>query len=179
MKKLWIFALMAALALSSTACGHSGLPVNTGTSRSTETETDPGNNEASRAAITTVAQQTETSKEGQKMHIQVTDETHTVIFELNNSPAAKSLYDQLPLRTDVENYSDDEKIFYPKILNTDRAINADAKKGTLAYFSPWGDVVMYYRDFGSYTGLYELGYAISGADVIQFLSGTIDITALN
>ncbi len=116
------------------------------------------------------------SREEQKMKIHVTDGTHTAVFELNGSPAAKSLYDQLPLTIAVENYSNDEKIFYPKKLDTAKPINANAKKGTLAYFSPWGDVVMFYRDFGSYNGLYELGRAVSGADDIEHLSGTITIT---
>ncbi len=112
------------------------------------------------------------------MKIKVTDGNHTVIFRLNDSPAAKSLYRQLPLAVDVENYSNDEKIFYPKKLDTSKAVNANAKKGTLAYFSPWGDVVMYYRDFGSYNGLYELGEAVSGLDEIKLLSGKINVTAV-
>lgn len=114
--------------------------------------------------------------EAEPMKIKVTDGTHTVVFELNDSKAAKSLYDQLPLTLGVENYSDDEKIFYPEKLDTSDPVDADAKKGTLAYFSPWGDVVMYYRDYGSYPGLYELGQAVSGAEEIEHLSGTLQIT---
>ncbi len=99
-----------------------------------------------------------------------------VVFELNGSNAAMSLYGQLPLTAEVENYSDDEKIFYPEKLDTADPVNADAKKGTPACFSPWGDVVMYYRDFGAYPGLYELGQAVSGTDEIESLSGTLQIT---
>lgn len=111
------------------------------------------------------------------MKIRVTDGVRTVTFVLNGSPAAKSLYDQLPLSVKVEDYSDDEKIFYPKKLDTSKAVNANARRGTLAYFAPWGDAVMFYRDFGSYRGLYELGRAVSGVEAIELLSGTIKITA--
>ncbi len=116
-------------------------------------------------------------KKGQEMNIQVTDGTHTVLFTLNSTPAAKSLFAQLPLTVTVEDYSDNEKIFYPKKLKTANSAAAKGGKGVLAYFSPWGDVVMYYAPFGPYPGLYALGEAVSGADEIQFLSGTITVTA--
>ena len=100
----------------------------------------------------------------------------TTVFELNNSPAARDLYAQLPLSITVENYSNNEKIFYPpKKLNTSDTPKADARVGTLAYYAPWGDVVMFYLDFGSAAGLYELGHAISGSEYIRGMSGTIQI----
>lgn len=119
----------------------------------------------------------ETAQKGETpMKINVNDGTYSITFELNNSSAASDLYSQLPLTIKVENYSDDEKIFYPKKLNTADTPKADAKAGTLGYFAPWGDVVMYYRDFGSYSGLYELGQAVSGKEDIEKLSGNITIT---
>jgi hypothetical protein len=100
----------------------------------------------------------------------------TTVFELNNSPAARDLYAQLPLSVSVENYSSNEKIFYPpEKLNTTDTPLADAQAGTLAYYAPWGDVVMFYGSFGSAPGLYELGHAISGSEYIQGMSGTIRI----
>ena len=54
------------------------------------------------------------------MQIRISDENNTIIYELNNSSAAESLYNQLPLTTEVENYSSNEKIFYPtEELDTD------------------------------------------------------------
>lgn len=110
------------------------------------------------------------------MRIRVKANGKTTVFELNNSPAARDLYDQLPLSIAVENYSDNEKIFYPpKKLNTTDAPKADAEAGTLAYYAPWGDVVMFYARFGGAKGLYELGQAVSGSEHIQGMSGTIRI----
>jgi hypothetical protein len=78
------------------------------------------------------------------------------------------------LAVTVESYSDNEKIFYPpKKLNTANTPLADAKIGSLTYYAPWGDVVMFYDNFGSATGLYELGYAVSGSEHINGMSGTI------
>nr|WP_320009429.1 cyclophilin-like fold protein [uncultured Desulfobulbus sp.] len=106
----------------------------------------------------------------------VSKEQAVTLFKLNNSTAAKELYAQLPLTITVEDYASKEKIFYPpKKLGTSNTPQADAKAGTLAYFAPWGDVVMFYKPFGSYRGLYELGEAISGGENISQLSGTLQL----
>ncbi len=110
------------------------------------------------------------------MQIGVTANGNTTVFALNDSPAARDLYAQLPLTIKVENYSSNEKIFYPpKKLNTADTPMADAEAGTLAYYAPWGDVVMFYGRFGSAAGLYELGHAVSGGGYIRAMSGMIQI----
>lgn len=110
------------------------------------------------------------------MKVRVTANSKTTVFELNNSQAARDLYAQLPLSIKVENYSDNEKIFYPpKKLNTSDAPQADARVGTLGYYAPWGDVVMFYENFGSATGLYVLGQAVSGSEYINGMTGTIQV----
>ena len=101
---------------------------------------------------------------------------NTTVFELNNSQAAKELYEQLPLTIAVENYGNNEKIFYPpKKLHTTGTPLANAQFGTLAYYAPWGDVVIFYDSFGSASGLYELGRVISGGEHIKNMSSTIQI----
>lgn len=102
----------------------------------------------------------------------------SIVYELNDSPAAKSLLAQLPLTLEVEPYSFNEQTFYPpeKLDTTDTPAITSAQAGTLAYFAPWGDVVMFYEGFsGGNGGLYELGNAVGGIDAIQILSGTITI----
>lgn len=113
---------------------------------------------------------------GANMQITVHSNGNVTVFRLNGSTAAIELYDQLPLAIEVENYSTNEKIFYPpKKLNTSNTPAADAKIGTLAYYAPWGDVVMFFEDFGTASGLYELGVAVFGAEHIKNMSGTIEI----
>lgn len=111
------------------------------------------------------------------MKIRVKANGNTTVFELNSSPAARNLYAQLPLSITVENYSDNEKIFYPpKKLNATDTPRADGgRAGTLAYYAPWGDVVLFYRGFSSASGLYELGHATSGSEHIPEMSSTIQI----
>lgn len=114
------------------------------------------------------------------MKIRVTNKDRKIDFELNNSQAASYLYEQLPLTLKVENFSNDEKIFYPdkKLVTTDTPI-ADAVKGDLCYYAPWGDVVMYYADFGRASSLYSLGRALNNQNQIVKLSGQITVTKLD
>lgn len=134
-----------------------------------ETKTEPETEEPEK----------ETLKENEDLRISVQGNGHTIVFQLNDSAASRSLYNQLPLSLEVEDYSSDEKIFYPpkKLDIGDTPLTEGGKAGGLAYFSPWGDVIMYYGDFGSYSGLYDLGSAVSGSEWIQELSGEILISA--
>lgn len=110
------------------------------------------------------------------MKISVEANGKSTVFELNGSPAARDLYRQLPLAIAVEDYANKEKIFYPpKKLDTADTPQANAREGTLAYYAPWGNVVMFYESFGSASGLYELGKAVSGVENIRRMSGTIQI----
>ena len=126
-----------------------------------------------------VIQKIEPNASGTKpaMRMTVSANGNSVVFELNSSPASRDLYAQLPLNVEVENFGGNEKIFYPpKKLNvTDTPLARDVQPGALAYYAPWGDVVMFYGSFGSAAGLYELGRAVSGGAYVKGLSGTIRI----
>lgn len=110
--------------------------------------------------------------------IQVRFESGTVVYELNDSAAADALLAQLPLTMEVEDYSTNEKIFYPpQELDVTDAPLAEGGAGILAYYAPWGDVVMFYDSFGTNGSLYELGEAVSGGELIGQMRGTITVEA--
>lgn len=119
------------------------------------------------------------SEKGNAMQITVNGNGSTIVYELNDSQAARDLYAQLPLEIDVEDYGGKEKIYYPpNRLNTSNTpLVKSAHPGTLAYYAPWADVVMFYGSFGSASGLYELGQAVEGTEHIRSLSGTIQLKA--
>ena len=101
-----------------------------------------------------------------------------VVYALNDSPAVQSLLSQLPLTVEVENFSTNEKVFYPpRELDTSDTPLAVGGAGTLAYYAPWGDVVLFYDSFGPNASLYELGQAVSGTELIGQMSGTVNIEA--
>ena len=99
-----------------------------------------------------------------------------VIYDMNDSAAARSLLAQLPLTIEVEDYSTNEKIFYPEQeLDTVDTPLAQAGTGTLAYYEPWGDVVFFYGDYEENPGLFELGQAVSGGELVSEMTGTVTI----
>lgn len=114
------------------------------------------------------------------MYIRVSDRTNSVTFTLNNTSASQSLYSMLPIDVDVSNYSNNEKIFYPPtdISYGSDCVEGDCPKGTIALFSPWGNVVMYYGNASRYSGLYILGSTNDDTDIISRLNGTIHVEAV-
>jgi hypothetical protein len=111
------------------------------------------------------------------MTITITANGQTLHFALNDSDAAKALFAQLPLTAAVEDYGRKEKIFTPpsRLPTAHTPLVRAAQPGTLAYFAPWGNVVLFYGDFGSAPGLYELGRATQGAEHIRSLTGTLHV----
>ena len=123
--------------------------------------------------------QEETDMPGKQISVQFGDAE--VIYELNGSIAADALYEMLPLTVNAEDFSTNEKIFYPPealaCAETPLA-SSGTGAGTLAYYEPWGDVVMFYDNFNENPSLYELGHAVSGAEQIRGMSGTITVEAI-
>lgn len=129
--------------------------------------------------ITTITPAEPTNNATSKIIKLTTTDNQTITLELNNSIAATELYNQLPLTIELKNYSNNEKIFYPpQRLSTENTPLAQSKIGTLAYYEPWGDVVIFYGDFHSNNSLYELGHVITGENIISELSGTVTIETL-
>lgn len=160
------------LALGLTACGQTGQNQQSGQSAQ-----DSASAGTTAAAPETAEESTGTSSDSARntISLRLTTEDGTVIeYALNDSQAAADLYSQLPLTIEVEDYSTNEKIFYPpEELDTGDAPEAAGGAGVLAYYEPWGDVVMFYDDFGTASGLYELGMVTSGSENISELSGSV------
>lgn len=172
MKKIFSF-LLPFMAFSLVAC-TSNIQHEETSSPLTEIET---NEEATNETEDT--QEMEVIQENNVRQISVQFDDHVIIYELNESLAADSLYEQLPLTVESEDFSTNEKIFYPlQELNTDEAVLAEGGSGVLAYYAPWGDVVMFYGDFNTNSSLYELGHIVSDEELIQEISGTITINAV-
>lgn len=120
---------------------------------------------------------TETEEENvETSQISVTCGDMQVVYALNDSPAAQGLLSQLPLTVEVEDFSTNEKVFYPpQELDTSDTPLAEGGAGTLAYYAPWGDVVLFYDSFSANSSLFELGEAVSGAEDISQMTGTITV----
>ena len=189
MRKAFSIILLCLMVLVFSACGtenESPVPV-TSDHPSSETATPPLDEQSESAessgssTITKIPSATEDVEEPESMSRQISVQfgENTVIYELNDGTAANSLYQQLPLTIEVEDYSTNEKIFYPpQELDTINSPLAQAGTGTLAYYEPWGDVVFFYGDYNENPSLFELGQVLSRGELISQMSGTITIKAV-
>ncbi|WP_197464568.1 cyclophilin-like fold protein [Marinomonas aquimarina] len=78
---------------------------------------------------------------------------------LNDSSASRDFLAQLPLQIELSDYHSTEKIAYlPKALSTTGMPKAmDPEVGDFTYFAPWGNIALFYKDFGYSRGLVKLG----------------------
>lgn len=72
----------------------------------------------------------------------------------------------LPLTVTFKDYAGTEKITYlPKRLSSKGApAGTDPSIGDIAYYAPWGNIAIFYQDFGFSEGLIKLGYIGSGIE---------------
>ena len=110
------------------------------------------------------------------LKIKVVANGKEIVFALNDTSVSRSFYAQLPLTVAVENYSNNEKIFQPsKKLDCSNAQEGACPVGSIAYFSPWNNVCLYYGDAPRYSGLYVMGKAVSGTEQIRNITGKVKI----
>lgn len=166
MEKLISFLLFVLLSISVllVGCGNNAQTENSIPSQTEETPVHSGTSSSDPDPLSEAFQ------------IRIENQSNVIIVELNDSAAARSLYDQLPITTTVEDFGDNEKIFYPpEKLDTSDAPQADGPAGTLAYYEPMGDVALFLTPCGPYPGLYGLGNVISGEEFMESLSGEITV----
>lgn len=86
--------------------------------------------------------------------------------ELEDSPAARDFASLLPLDLTLSDYNRTEKVAdLPRRLSTRRAPEGvEPKAGDIAYYAPWGNLAIFYRDFGYSRGLVRLG-RLEGGDI--------------
>lgn len=93
------------------------------------------------------------------MTIQLTAGDVVLTGTLADNATAAAFAAQLPLTVPISDHADTEKIFYPPSgLSTDGAADGyEPSAGDIAYYSPWGDVVLYYQDVDWSGGLVPMG----------------------
>jgi hypothetical protein len=75
----------------------------------------------------------------------------------------------LPLTLTLADYNGTEKISdLPRKLSTEGApAGVDPWAGDIAYYSPWGNLAIFYEDFAYSTGLVKLGRLDSGINAFK------------
>ena len=103
------------------------------------------------------------------MRIRIVIDDIVLTASLGDSAAARDLAAQLPLDLTLEDYHATEKIAaLPKRLSTDGAPEgSDPDVGDITYFAPWGNLALFYRDFGYARGLVRLGRIHGDVEVLE------------
>lgn len=104
-----------------------------------------------------------------RIRITAADQTFTAVLEDND--AARDFAALLPIELTLSDYNRTEKVAdLPRRLSTAGAPDGvDPTVGDIAYFAPWGNLAIFYRDFGYSRGLVRLGRLEGGAERLMTL----------
>jgi hypothetical protein len=96
---------------------------------------------------------------------------------LIDSATTRDFISLLPLTLTLEDYAGTEKISnLPKRLSTENAPSgSDPSVGDITYYAPWGNLAIFYRDFGYSSGLVILGKIDSGIKALN-VPGSVRVT---
>ena len=99
---------------------------------------------------------------------------------LADGDAARHFASLLPLTLTLKDYSGTEKVAdLPARLSTKGAPEGvDPSVGDIAYYAPWGNLALFYEDFGYSSGLVLLGKLDGGVELLRGrdqLKVTIDL----
>ena len=110
-------------------------------------------------------------------NIRITLEDTVLTAVLMDSKTTQDFVSLLPLTLTLEDYVGTEKISdLPKRLSTEDAPSgSDPSVGDIAYYAPWGNLAIFYRDFGYSSGLVILGKIDSGMEALN-VPGSVRVT---
>ena len=86
-----------------------------------------------------------------------------------NNDTSRDFISLLPLTLTLKDYAGREKISdLPKRLSKQGATSgSDPSVGDITYYSPWGNLAIFYKDFGYSSGLIILGRIVTGIEKLE------------
>ena len=103
------------------------------------------------------------------MTIQLKIDGQTVLATLDDNATTRDFLSLLPLTLTLRDYNRTEKVSdLPRRLSTEGApAGIDPAIGDITYYAPWGNLALFYRDFGYASGLVRLGRIETGVDILS------------
>lgn len=116
-------------------------------------------------------------QEASTMKIRLTFDGKAVQATLLDNATARDFLSLLPMTLTLEDYNATEKIGYPprKLSTAGGPAGVDPSVGDIAYYAPWGNLAIFYKDFGYSRGLISLGRIDSGVAALS-LPGSLKVT---
>jgi hypothetical protein len=111
------------------------------------------------------------------MKIRINVKGTAITATLIDNETARDFVSLLPLTLTLKDYAATEKISYlPRKLSTKGAPpGCDPSAGDITYYAPWGNLALFYRDFGYASGLVKLGSVDSGVEALN-RPGSLSVT---
>lgn len=112
------------------------------------------------------------------MQITLKTGTTTLHATLNNTVAARDFAAMLPVTVTLSDFHATEKVadLPGKLSTTGSPKGTDAKRGDITYYSPWGNLAIFYRDFEYAPGLVNLGHIDSELDWLTAVADGTTVT---
>jgi hypothetical protein len=103
------------------------------------------------------------------MRIRMIVEGTPLLATLDDSATSRDFASLLPLTLTLTDYNSTEKISdLPERLTTKGTPpGSKPSVGDIAYYAPWGNLAVFYRDFGYSQGLIKLGAIDSGVEALE------------
>jgi hypothetical protein len=116
-------------------------------------------------------------QEAGKMKIRLTIDGKAVEATLLDNATGRDLLSLLPMTLTLEDYASTEKIGYPprKLSTAGAPAGVDPSVGDIAYYAPWGNLAIFYKDFGYSRGLIGMGRIDSGIAALN-VPGSLKVT---
>lgn len=121
------------------------------------------------AATAVAAQETQHSATEHGMRVRIIIEDIELMATLEDTAAGRDFASLLPLDLALQDYHGIEKISdLPMRLSTAGApAGVDPDIGDITYYAPWGNLALFYRDFGYARGLVRLGRIHGDVTVLE------------
>ena len=121
------------------------------------------------ASTASAAEPSQSSSEANTMRIRLTINGQSTTATLDDNPTARDFLSMLPLTLTLEDYASTEKIAYPprKLSTQGAPAGIDPDVGDIAYYAPWGNLALFYKDFDYSAGLIRLGRFDAGVAAIS------------
>ena len=171
MKKICFLVFVFVIAFTLPACGG-------------QNENTAGNTQAVNLAEAPIASpSTETDnnpkiREESNVKIRLTTGDTVLTATMLDNETSRDFISLLPLTLTLKDYAETEKVSdLPRRLSTQGAPSgSDPSVGDITYYSPWGNIAIFYKDFGYAGGLIILGKFSSGIEKLAGITGDFTVT---
>lgn len=101
-----------------------------------------------------------------------------VFVSLDDNQASRDFLEMLPLTLTFEDFNSTEKIAtLPNELSTEGQPSGYTPEiGDFAYYAPWGNISVFYKDFRYSNSLYKLGTIESGTEIFENMNNDFEVT---